>query len=136
MSTPSFVSHAGVAQATERRYLRLVFAWMFLALCVTTGVAVWFHASASASRYFAQHQGLFWVALIAQLGMVLRAVGPDQPAFGHRRRHRSSSLYAALDRLRLLDPARRLFHGLDRRCLCRRRRPLWRDGRLRVPHAA
>ncbi|GAC1437709.1 MAG: Bax inhibitor-1/YccA family protein [Solirubrobacteraceae bacterium] len=71
MSTPtSFASAPTLARTAERHYLRLVFAWMFLALGVTTAVAVWFHASASTSDYFAQHQGLFWVAIAAQLAMV------------------------------------------------------------------
>jgi uncharacterized protein len=57
-----------------------VFAWMFLALALTTGVAIWFHQSDGALNYFAAHQSLFFIALFAQLGMVfaIRAVTVSQ----------------------------------------------------------
>jgi hypothetical protein len=55
----------------ERDFLRQVFAWMFLALALTTGVAIWFHQSDTALRYFQNHHFLFLVALFAPLVMVL-----------------------------------------------------------------
>ena len=57
--------------AVERDFLRQVFAWMFLALAVTTGVAIWFHQSNAALNFFANHQAIFYVALFGQLAMVL-----------------------------------------------------------------
>jgi FtsH-binding integral membrane protein len=57
--------------AVERDFLRQVFAWMFLALALTTGIAIWFHQSDAALNYFASHKDLFYVALFGQLGMVL-----------------------------------------------------------------
>jgi FtsH-binding integral membrane protein len=61
----------GTDVVVERDFLRQVFAWMFLALALTTGVAIWFHQSNAALNYFATHQTLFYVALFGQLGMVL-----------------------------------------------------------------
>ena len=61
----------GTDAAVERDFLRQVFAWMFLALALTTGVAIWFHQSDTALRYFSAHPTLFYVALFGQLGMVL-----------------------------------------------------------------
>jgi uncharacterized protein len=61
----------GTDVAVERDFLRQVFAWMFLALALTTGVAIWFHQSHTALRYFSAHPTLFYVALFGQLGMVL-----------------------------------------------------------------
>ncbi len=55
----------------ERTFLRQVFAWMFLALALTTGVAIYFHDSTSSLQYFANHPTLFYVALFAQLGFVI-----------------------------------------------------------------
>jgi uncharacterized protein len=63
------------AVATERSYLRQVFAWMFLALAITTGVSVWFHASGSVTNYFEDHRGVFWLLLGAQLVMVFTLAG-------------------------------------------------------------
>ena len=54
----------------ERDFLRQVFAWMFLALALTTGIAVWFHSSNSALNYFSAHPTMFYVAIAAQLGFV------------------------------------------------------------------
>ncbi|MGD0196353.1 MAG: Bax inhibitor-1/YccA family protein [Solirubrobacteraceae bacterium] len=53
----------------EHDFLRQVFAWMFLALALTTGVAVWFHSS-SGLTWVANHPTLFYIALFAQLGFV------------------------------------------------------------------
>ena len=58
------------AIATERSFLREVFAWMLLALAVTTGIAIWFHASGGVLNYFNDHQGIFFACLGAQLAVV------------------------------------------------------------------
>jgi FtsH-binding integral membrane protein len=73
VSSPYEASSAfgGVAVAAERTFLRQVFAWMFLALALTTGVAIWFHETNSALNFFAAHPALFWVAIIGQLGLVI-----------------------------------------------------------------
>jgi FtsH-binding integral membrane protein len=60
----------GTDAAVERDFLRQVFAWMFLALALTTGVAIWFHQSNTALNYFATHTTIFYVAIFGQLGMV------------------------------------------------------------------
>jgi FtsH-binding integral membrane protein len=57
--------------AVERDFLRQVFAWMFLALALTTGIAIWFHQSDAALNFFARHTAIFYVALFGQLGLVL-----------------------------------------------------------------
>jgi FtsH-binding integral membrane protein len=41
-----FESSADVAVSSERTYLREVFAWMFLALALTTGVAAYLNGTA------------------------------------------------------------------------------------------
>jgi FtsH-binding integral membrane protein len=61
----------GTDAIAERDFLRQVFAWMFLALALTTGVAVLFHQSNAALNYFSAHPTLFYVALFAQLGFVI-----------------------------------------------------------------
>jgi uncharacterized protein len=61
----------GADVVVERDFLRQVFAWMFLALALTTGVAIWFHQSNAALNYFQNHHALFFVALFAPLVMVL-----------------------------------------------------------------
>jgi FtsH-binding integral membrane protein len=58
------------AVVTERSFLREVFAWMLLALGITTGIAIWFHASSNVTAYFNDHPGIFFVSLGAQLAMV------------------------------------------------------------------
>ena len=48
MSSPQYQASAAFGStdvAVERDFLRQVFAWMFLALALTTGVAIWFHQS-------------------------------------------------------------------------------------------
>ncbi len=60
----------GADAAVERDFLRQVFAWMFLALALTTGIAIWFHQSNAALNYFASHTTIFYVALFGQLAMV------------------------------------------------------------------
>jgi uncharacterized protein len=61
----------GTDVAVERDFLRQVFAWMFLALALTTGVAIWFHQSNATLNWVASHQALFYVALFGQLALVL-----------------------------------------------------------------
>jgi uncharacterized protein len=61
----------GTDVAVERDFLRQVFAWMFLALALTTGIAIWFHQSDAALNFFARHTALFYVALFGQLGLVV-----------------------------------------------------------------
>jgi FtsH-binding integral membrane protein len=65
-ATTAFGSDAVV----ERDFLRQVFAWMFLALALTTGVAIWFHTH-SILAWVSNHTTLFYIALFAQLGFVL-----------------------------------------------------------------
>lgn len=66
MSSPYQASAAfGTDAAVERDFLRQVFAWMFLALAVTTGIAVWFHQSDATLRFFGVHPALFYVAFLA-----------------------------------------------------------------------
>jgi len=60
----------GAAQVTERAYLRTVFAWMFLALAITTGVAIYFYSSSNIDQYVQTHQAVFLVGIGAQLCMV------------------------------------------------------------------
>lgn len=64
------VDTSGAVVATERSFLRQVFAWMILALAITTGIAIWFHATTGVVDYFNDHPGIFWVCLAAQLAMV------------------------------------------------------------------
>jgi hypothetical protein len=61
----------GAETAVERDFLRSVFAWMFLALALTTGIAIWFHQSDATLNFFARHTALFYVALFGQLGLVV-----------------------------------------------------------------
>ena len=61
-----------VVARSEQTFLRQVFAWMFAAMALTTGVAVWFHADHTFSQSYLQaHSGLFLVAIFAQLGLVI-----------------------------------------------------------------
>lgn len=66
-SSPAASTPVAIA---ERAYLRQVFAWMFLALALTTGVAVYLHASGSALPYFSDHPGVYFLLFAAQLGLV------------------------------------------------------------------
>lgn len=60
------------AVRSEQVFLRDVFAWMFAALALSTGIAVWFHADGTFNQTWLQaHQGLFMVAIFAQLGLVI-----------------------------------------------------------------
>ena len=74
MSSPQYLASAAFGStdvAVERDFLRQVFAWMFLALALTTGVAIWFHQSNATLNWVASHQALFYVALFGQLALVL-----------------------------------------------------------------
>ena len=59
----------GTEAQVQRDFLRQVFAWMFLALALTTGVAILFHNGSTAAWIYT-HPTLFYVALFAQLGFV------------------------------------------------------------------
>jgi hypothetical protein len=59
----------GTQAQVERDFLRQVFAWMFLALALTTGVAILFH-NGSTEAWIANHPTLFYIALFGQLGFV------------------------------------------------------------------
>ena len=72
-SVPTYDATAafGTDSLAERDFLRQVFAWMFLALALTTGVAIWFHQSNGVQNYLTTHTTLLYVALFAQLGFVI-----------------------------------------------------------------
>src|SRR5664279_4911944 len=57
--------------AAERVYLREVFAWMVLALALTTGVGAYLDSSGAALRYFNAHPGMLWLLFGAQLALVI-----------------------------------------------------------------
>lgn len=65
---PSSYSSSAVS---ERTYLRTVFAWMFLALAITTGVAFYLHSTTSTSAYFQAHHAIFFVLVGVQLISVI-----------------------------------------------------------------
>lgn len=69
MPTYDATTAFGADARVERDFLRQVFAWMFLALALTTGVAIWFHGH-STLVWVSDHPTLFYVALFAQLGFV------------------------------------------------------------------
>jgi len=74
VSSPQYQASAAFGStdvAVERDFLRQVFAWMFLALALTTGVAIWFHQTSGTLNWLATHQTVFYIALFAQLAMVL-----------------------------------------------------------------
>jgi uncharacterized protein len=60
-----------VSAAAERTFLRQVFAWMLLGLALTTGVAVYLASANNVLDYFNEHQGAYWVLIIAQFGTVI-----------------------------------------------------------------
>ena len=60
------------AVRSEQSFLRDVFTWMFAALALSTGIAVWFHADHTFNQtYLQNHEGLFLIAIFAQLGLVV-----------------------------------------------------------------
>jgi uncharacterized protein len=70
MSSPLAYQATTTAAATERVYLRQVFAWMLLGLALTTGVAIYLDATSNVLGFFEDHPGSFWILFIGQLGMV------------------------------------------------------------------
>jgi hypothetical protein len=71
MSFPSHASAFGTDVAVEHSFLRQVFSWMFLALALTTGVAVYFSHNHAIYNYFVLHGNLYLVALFAWMGMAM-----------------------------------------------------------------
>jgi uncharacterized protein len=69
MSTTTNQAFGATDAVAERVYLREVFAWMILALAITTGVAI--YLSSSALTYFNQHPASLWILFIAQIVMVV-----------------------------------------------------------------
>ena len=67
----SFESSAGLAVESERTYLRQVFAWMFLALILTTGVAAYLNAAGDPAAYVDDHPASMWILFALQLGLVV-----------------------------------------------------------------
>jgi FtsH-binding integral membrane protein len=65
VSTQNPSAAFGSEAIAERGFLRQVFTWMFLALALTTGIAIWFHHVVSIA-YLDNHQTLFVVAIGAQ----------------------------------------------------------------------
>jgi uncharacterized protein len=55
----------------ERIYLREVFAWMVLALALTTGVAAYLASGGRAINYFNNHPGQMLFVFIAQIAVVV-----------------------------------------------------------------
>jgi FtsH-binding integral membrane protein len=64
-------SSADVAVSSERTYLREVFAWMFLALGLTTGVAAYLNATADVAGYADDHPAAIWIRFAVQIGLVV-----------------------------------------------------------------
>ena len=62
---------SSTAVAGERDFLRQTFTWMFLGLALTTGVAIYLHASGGVLDYFDAHPAAFIVVIALQLGTVL-----------------------------------------------------------------
>lgn len=59
------------AAAAERSFLRETFAWMFLALALTMGVAIYLNATSGTLEFFDAHPGAMWALFAVQIGMVL-----------------------------------------------------------------
>jgi len=70
MSITSNEAFGATDAVAERVYLRDVFAWMILALAITTGVAIYL-SSANAAQYFIDHPAALWILFIVQIGMVI-----------------------------------------------------------------
>lgn len=68
----SYVSptRAATVADTERAFLTQVFAWMFLALALTTGVAAYLSSTGNVDDYVSAHPGSVWILFIVQLGLV------------------------------------------------------------------
>jgi hypothetical protein len=67
MSSPS--TAFGADAIAERGFLRQVFSWMFLALALTTGVAVYFSQNHAIYNYFILHRTFYLVALFGWMAM-------------------------------------------------------------------
>jgi uncharacterized protein len=65
-----YESSADIAVSAERTYLRQVFAWMFLALALTTGVAIYLNATGDVVGYVDDHPASIWILFGVQLGLV------------------------------------------------------------------
>src|SRR4029078_2688903 len=66
-----FESSADAAVSSERTYLREVFAWMCLALALTTGVAAYLNGTADVAGYVDDHPASIWILFAVQIGLVL-----------------------------------------------------------------
>lgn len=75
MSFDSNLTATRTGTDVEAAFLRQVFAWMFAALALSTGIAIWFHATDTFTNYVNAHHAIVWVALIAQLGLVVAISG-------------------------------------------------------------
>ncbi len=71
MSVTTNQAFGATDAVAERVYLREVFAWMILALAITTGVAIYLSSSANAVQYFNDHPLALWILFGAQIAMVL-----------------------------------------------------------------
>lgn len=71
MSFESNLTSVRVGATVEQSFLRQVFAWMFAALALSTGIAIWFHSSHTFTNYVSAHTAIVWVAFIAQIGLVV-----------------------------------------------------------------
>jgi FtsH-binding integral membrane protein len=60
-----------VAVERQRAYLRDVFAWMFLGLALTTGVAIYLQESADVVGFFQDNDWAIWASIGAQLALVI-----------------------------------------------------------------
>ena len=59
------------AQLARQTFLASVFGWMFLGLALTAGIAAWVASSTDMIQWFEDHQLVFFLGLIAQLGLVI-----------------------------------------------------------------
>jgi FtsH-binding integral membrane protein len=60
----------GDTAVDEKTYLQMVFSWMFLALAITSGVAILFYETGGILQYFQHHQLVFFLSLGVQLLLV------------------------------------------------------------------
>jgi FtsH-binding integral membrane protein len=57
--------------AEQQSFVSAVFGWMFLGLAMTAGVAAWFAAQENMLQYFEDHGLVFFLVILAQLGLVI-----------------------------------------------------------------
>lgn len=62
---------AAATPAVERVFLRTVFAWMFLGLGVTAGIAAWFSSNQAVMDKLQSNSSWVFGAVIVQLGLVM-----------------------------------------------------------------